>query len=1601
MEKRNKWIILGSSIAILLIGAVGAGAAVALSSNHTVNINDEPNNNHDNISGNTSDKVEQALPPAIPNVPVVPHQDLEPSGQLQTEQPIILPSDFQKTDVTEYILSETKNIKDKAAIAYTENVIKDYMNTNLTSSIGATVNQVKLEPVGDFSPMRYAVCLYLNTSTNKLAGFDPVPSQTNLYKSSTYFPTQIMSDNVKQNQFKGFTQQALFYKKEINKHPRTLNPLVYETELNKQYERYGFKYPGWDCNYELKTDNQPMSNGYLNIPGQEKIDMMQKVREETPVILPDNKAKYPGGYGDGNFVKDQMKANTFRKHPAALNFYEQNVSDTTQAVDTEFTMSTAPGGTRALGLYAPAGETITFQLSEKEFEKFKKWNCSVEIVINENYWNIKYNRGDSGQVSNRYPRVQSSFVINSDSWSEMTAENKYQYSFGTPFGGNISIKFLSAMKDNENELAFGLPMTFRINNAVKSLSYFDGFTTEKDWNDQIKELLAGNITSPCITFLSTLYSANLPFSNAKTHKCGDLFAQNFKYPNEVCKKWDDFLLLSNNYKGNYIGQGRAPTLDMKFCDDIWGSAGAWGGSNIFYCPIKWGSNSFLNGGEPVNMRNWGTIHEINHNFEQNTAFFKAQSHPQTNSVNLFDLSVISDAGRFRNEINLNDDNYSPKLINDPSWGGWSKLSSMFNVVRYMNYVKATTEKDKVPMYTEWAYYAGLLYTIGSYNFTEFANYNAANFSNQRTDWTPMKFIYFMSQYFRTNMWNLSRLTPTWFTNQYPWPQEYPFVPKEHQLTQEDKDIVKRLEHDFPTIDFVANQYAAGQYLYDQTKKDYIYTTDITAAYQIPAIAPYNFNFEDFIVCSNPDFKWDKLYFSPETKLGGKLELDPTNNKHLIYTPNKDKINEIDEFDLEIKPTAESAQKLPSNYVPGYKWKIKVRQNVNRPVLTSYKPIATGKLSYDEIFNQIGMGSTKVSQPTVQQWSRNTVLDDIDSHFQMALSLGHTSIAKYELNYVVPETGPYYMWTKWFEQQGSNKFPLEAIRIKVDGNEVYNATKYSAQQYAKVNQVFNWEKNQVHKIEIGLVNDAPAGKDYQEGWMDLKLTNSPDYWIHDDAHPTVKNYDIFNHTVVPEVDLKTASIELINNYINSKEYLYKKREVDYTLYKSTSRKMTNDYATALPLDDYAFVGVNQTATTSKMGAAMLKDNKDYVISSPYFYSEDKFNLNYTPSSIHAKFTTPQTLDKLVITLPSQGKRNLFPQYWQVTIKQKDDKVTKLPVGGDGTMLNENITVPFNKTFENISEIQIDIFHTNDQGKNPGGVAINQILFYNGDTQIKNNLYNFEFVAIKKTSKDINFTNLKNKPTERFEVWQPGTPVPDDPSRVYNTVAFNTLFRQPSTINNICFSKGNYWQENTPYWFKIKLYRENGQVIDLGLVHNKTNANDFFIELDQTYTDIVKMETTMYSSVPVEKKQGLALGQLRFFSTRCDLDNAIGVNDPSIKLNGQLTYHRNDPEFNYSNINGVYLKSSAKDDLIQFTVSNTQAIKIIGRKGPEDGSFDVYINGNLVDSNVSCQSSTVDINVPVYTYTNNNNDKTMVVSIVNKSNKPIYLNTILMFGKNTIY
>ncbi len=1219
------------------------------------------------------------------------------------------------------ITQSVQNIGDAAQVPLASLNIKNNINEKFKDQLqGNSVTNVEIQPFGNYTPVRYQIVLTFTKNVNiSIPGYKNGADVNQLISVNPIVSSQL-SDNVKANQASGYRQGGLFYKKEIGEHSRTPCTTYYQTELETLYGSKGFMYPGYNCNYESSESAVP--NGYLTIDGQ-RIDFMQKVMDETVAYthLDDKKQEVTEQvtYSNPGYILSEIQKGTFKKHPAAKNFYEQNVTDATLAVDTEFIVSSAVDGMTPLGLYAPAGEVMKLQFDKETVEKMKLKNPNIQIIINDNYWRNKA-RGNSGQISNRYPHLMTTFDVDVN---QLTEANNYTFEFGTPFGGSISIICRAGYLENSDEIGNGDWIKFKVLNAVKSLAYFDGFTTLEDWNKQIEDVRNNKITSPIIDFTSYLYGAHIPFTDTINKVCVDVPLDNFVYPKEICGKWNDFLSLSNYYS-KYSSDGRVRRLDMKFCDDIWDSAAAFGGSMIFYCPIRWGAGSFLKGGDPINISNWGVLHEINHNFENDNAFFNLRSHPGTNTVNLFDLSVISDAGKYRNEINIDNDVVSHDIYSNPKAMGWPRLSSPFETVVSLKPQFAQGWES------EWSWYGALLYTLGPQLFSQLAIDNANDFPNKKenTSWSPVKEIIYLSDYLKTNIWDhLCKMSPKWNSipktyNYWPWPM--PGEKGENGkplLTKQDEKQLNALSK-YPTIDFMANLYACSQYFYDSETKTFKESYDSTTSYQIPAFQPYTFQFDKYIISQNNDFDWDRIDFPKTTKLGGTLETDPNNPKNVIYTPNSSAIKETDEFDVTIYPS--NFKNKPKNYVPAYKWKIKVRQNVNKPLITSYLPFER-KLSSAQCLDKVGVGANKSNQEPPIAISTNPLLawNKTNTFSKKDKDGVQKQGAKVEFNFIVPEDGEYQLYGKWDD----------GVRLVIDDEEIYQSIKI-LNDYTPMGKSFNWTKGQVVNVKLGLINAINDGHFAFEFRKLGAVPTDPN---------TPRPYtpiDIMKNCVIPQVNTKSATPEQINDYVHSDLYNYKPREVNYSIFKSRNKNSTPDYLNFLPTTDYEFWNIQGD---KKLKADSLKNSSGRFEN--WRSVQDKNGKRYGVANIEVDFNQPTAIASWMMESPNYWWKYI-PTHYQIILV--DNQGNEFDSGINvNTKRNQNYMVyDFEQTYNNIVKAKINLWEQEDDPSDYA-IVIQSIRFLSEPTNLDATLaFNNPFISLngqleyKPNDDTINLSNV---------------------------------------------------------------------------------------------------------------------------------------------------------------------------------------------------------------------------------------------------------------------
>ena len=703
---------------------------------------------------------------------------------------------------------------------------------------------------------------------------------------------------------------------------RKLNKDVYQTEITKKYGDK-FKYPSWDYNYE----GEKGQNKYQIIDGQ-KIDGTDAVYNERTDYKNSKGEKVK--FSDPSFILNEIKNNQLKQHPAAKGWFKENVSDSTKAVNKFFSISSILTGPTALGLYAPAGEVVTLKFKPETLKKMSDQKINdFKVVLNSSYWDNKP-APNSGEISNRYPFVKTEFNVG----LEDLKANNGEFKFGSPFGGTISIKVNSKLKSDSSNSFYTSNDNFNFNviGAVEMLSYIHTVTTQEDWDDQIKRVKSGEISAPAMSLDFAFGSTNL----AKTgqNEFAHLALDKMVFPYDALEKWTAFLFISEFFASR--DKGNAFKLDFQFCDDIWGGAAAWGGGNTLYSQLSWAANSFLTGASNWTIqRNWGVFHEINHNFQQNGALFKKNTHPETNQVTMVNLSILSDSGRWRNL-------YNP--ASDFTTGGWTRFQNLFSTIKHIqnnNYVQNGADENK----SEYELQNILLYTLGTFNFLDYVRYDVATNPNSTPGWTGFSEIVELSDYFKLNFWPVLRDFSPWWNDTWP--------TSDAAATPEQKKEIERLNKSYKAFDFVGNIFASGAYLYNQETNKYDYTNDMQAPLDIADGAPYLFDFEKGINSANKNFSWSKLNFDTKSKLGGTLTLDPKdpNKKKLIYNPPKNATGATDEFNVSITP--DNFKGKSNNYVSEYIWKIKVRLVANLPVVSVYNdptPINNDKNFGENDFN---------------------------------------------------------------------------------------------------------------------------------------------------------------------------------------------------------------------------------------------------------------------------------------------------------------------------------------------------------------------------------------------------------------------------------------------------------------------------------------------------------------------------------------------------------------------------------------------------------------------------------------------------------------------------
>ena len=279
-------------------------------------------------------------------------------------------------------------------------------------------------------------------------------------------------------------------------------------------------------------------------------------------------------------TQDGSKQRQLYKHTSSVGLYYGDVSDSEPGRVKELTFRprSYTRGYNVTGLYAPAGEVIKIQISEKDMEATN----GITIHIGQALYNGKANNIWAGKNKmQRFPVILNTMSVTK---STATLENGvYTAYVGSFLGGPIYIR-------NES-------VTFKatISGGVNYSHFILGYTTEDEFNK--------NAQSSAPYFDMEVWDNGVLHSGPKT------YAKSFTY-NDIYKAavlWEKVSLVTTTGSNQGIVFLYDPFVAA-------GAAVAFPGQGSVNCPTGWMKDS-LNYKTITTSGSWGNFHEYHHNFQ--------------------------------------------------------------------------------------------------------------------------------------------------------------------------------------------------------------------------------------------------------------------------------------------------------------------------------------------------------------------------------------------------------------------------------------------------------------------------------------------------------------------------------------------------------------------------------------------------------------------------------------------------------------------------------------------------------------------------------------------------------------------------------------------------------------------------------------------------------------------------------------------------------------------------------------------------------------------------------------------------------------------------
>lgn len=904
----------------------------------------------------------------------------------------------------------------------------------------------------------FASCLTITSAVIVSSCSFSVKNNNNQQQNNNLDINSIRTNNNSNNNM--FSSSSLYNEEILGYKDRTPNKTYYDTLLSNVFgdrfiwPTYKFNYNGKNANQltiNLTNSNNPQlfPNGSYrldNIIYSEGVDNTQKYNKDG-VNTTNSSLPRATRYNDAWWIIKQINSGTLKRHPIAKysTDYDNFILDNTKSIIKNFKLSTKYSNYLPLGIYCPPGEVIEISFDSETLDLIKKYPNLI-FSINENYsLELKYNK-----INNHYPFVTSKFPVNSNIGSDGILR------IGSPFGGSLSLMINDSIIDNNS---FPI-INFTVKNGIEQLHYVHNLTTIDEWNRQIDDIQNRVITAPVSSYVSDYIGTEIPFF--KKDNLVNWNIKNIRFPYENMEKFYQFALLSG-YFDNCEQSNRLRRWKLTGENNLNGYGGLTFGSHWTAVPYSEIPNFMF--GTRFDTRIWTFIHEYDHLHDDfNFGFNQMHDHGPTNIVVRAALSVLDDSGRSRNQFDLSG-------VNQANPSGWERLNNSYtNLTRNVNWYNL---------------YSAILFQIGT---KRYFNWLKNDITNHKGD--QMLQIKEISMQNKLNFYDSAFSTFPYRNNAH-WPTNTQ-TPNSQQ-----QSIINEIRK-YPGIDFVGCLYAAGIYIYNSETNEFEYTNDVQPAFEIPPLQKYVFDFEQYIASTNRNFQFT-IDVPTTSKYGSQLIKD---GKKVLYIPKMENLGSIDEFDLDVIPTDFVGK--PDNYVPKYKFKIKVRQAVNSPIVSAYK--------FNKIPSSLSNFLKNSSLDTLTPYAIESI-SNVNEHSDFPTN----TMWKMQFKFLAPKTGKYKLYATKNVQSA----------IYLDG-QLININEKQGPNYQFICNL-DLRKDNIHFFKIILSNT-------------LNKYGGVQFYLLDENG---KYFDFADYLISPIRELEKFGRKIVNFApIKSNEFAYKKRWINF-------------------------------------------------------------------------------------------------------------------------------------------------------------------------------------------------------------------------------------------------------------------------------------------------------------------------------------------------------------------------------------------------------------------------------------------------------------------------